>query len=105
VPDSTSHRLMSSLRISLPTIPDSYFGDVYDSPDSDSDSDDSDSTFDDPESLSFGCPLERMPRHPSSYGLDQQINALLKLSPCSSAKPSRSGSSSSLFSATSYDSM
>ena len=107
----SSHRSLSSLRLSLPTIPDTYFGDdVYDSPDSSSSDDDtlSDSTFDDPETLSFGHPLERMPRHPSTsqvYDLDQQIDVLLKVSPCSSAKPSRSGSSASLFSTTSYDSM
>ena len=104
---SSAHRSVSPLRHSLAPIPDHYFSDdVYDSPD-DSEGTLSDSTSDDVE-LSFGYPLERMPRRASSgqvYDLEQQITVLLKLSPCSSSKSSRSDSVAFLFPPTSYDSM
>ncbi len=90
------------LPLSQSLVSDSYFGnDVYDSPDSGSpDTEDvlSDATCEDSESLDFGYPLQRMPKHASNtpdLDVHQQISVLLKVSPCSSYLPSRSGSSNS----------
>jgi hypothetical protein len=74
---------------------------MYDSPDSgSSDTEDvlSDATFEDSESLDFGYPLQRMPKHAGntpSLDVHQRISVLLKVSPCSSYLPSRSVSSGS----------
>jgi len=104
---SSSRRSFGPMRVSLHPIPDSYFGeDVCDSPNGSIGSDDTLSdTFVDSDNLDFGYPLQRVPRRDEAFDLDQQVSALLKVSPSSSCLPSRSASLSSLSSAANYDMM
>lgn len=95
------------MRVSLHSIPDNYFGeDVCDSPNGSIGSDDTLSdALGSSDNLDFGYPLQRVQRHDEAFDLDQQVSALLKVSPNSSCLPSRSASLSPLSSAANYDSM